>query len=294
MRVTAGLVVLVVLSFVAFGLFLAPALAKEATAPAANAQTTSNSVEDGRLLYLQNCASCHGNAGEGSSVAPPLASSGPAGLDFYMRTGRMPLARLGTPGYEQPPQLSQAAIDAIIEYASAFSEGPQIPTVTTGTDLSRGWEMYVNNCAACHGVTGEGGSVGPGITAPTLGGGDSRTIAEAMLIGPGAMPKFAFAQADVDSIVSYVHTLDNPPTPGGFSLPGGGPVIEGALAAVLGIAGLIVISRWVAKRDSLPASATATQDAHGEDKLAHGEDRPTDGEDRPTDGEDDPHHLDRA
>src|SRR3954463_7501247 len=143
-------------------------------APAAHAQVSGNAVEDGRLLYIQNCASCHGNAGEGSTqgntVIPPLTNAGPAGLDFYMRTGRMPLARLGLPSYEQPPTLTQDQIAAVIQYASAFSQGPQIPTVTNGADLSRGWQMYVNNCAACHGAAADGGSVGAGIAAPSLHG----------------------------------------------------------------------------------------------------------------------------
>src|SRR3954471_11429583 len=111
-------------------------------APAAHAQVSGNAVEDGRLLYIQNCASCHGNTGEGSAQAntyvPPLTNAGPAGLDFYMRTGRMPLARLGAPSYDQPPTLTQEQIAAIIEYASTFSQGPAIPTVTDGTDLGRG------------------------------------------------------------------------------------------------------------------------------------------------------------
>jgi ubiquinol-cytochrome c reductase cytochrome c subunit len=258
-RVAAGLLILVALCIAAFVLAFVPG----AGAPAARAQVNSNSVEDGRLLYVQNCASCHGNAGEGSSQAntqvPPLTNAGPAALDFYMRTGRMPLARLGLPAYEQPPTLTEDQIAAIIEYASAFSQGPEIPTVTDGTDLGRGWQMYVNNCAACHGAAGEGGSVGPGVTAPGLHNRDGTTIAEAMLIGPGAMPKFQFAQADADNIVSYIHSLDNAPAPGGFPLTGSGPVPEGLVAAIAGLGVMIVITRWVARREKLPDNERTTE-----------------------------------
>jgi quinol---cytochrome-c reductase cytochrome c subunit len=262
-RVAAGVLVLVGLGLVGLALFLAPGQ----SAPAAQAQVNSNSVQDGRLLYIQNCASCHGAAGEGSSVAPPLTNAGPAALDFYMRTGRMPLARIGTPGYEQPPQLTQDQIAAILSYASGFSHGPQIPTVTTGADLSRGWQLYVNNCAACHGPAAAGGSVGAGVTAPALTGRDQLTIAEAMLVGPGAMPQFNFAQPDVNAITTYIESLNTPPAPGGFPIPGSGPVVEGVIAAVLGIATLIVISHWVARRGSLPETPTERQDAHGEDEA---------------------------
>jgi ubiquinol-cytochrome c reductase cytochrome c subunit len=261
-RVTAGLLVLLALCIAAFVLIATPG----AGAPAANAQVKGNAVEDGRLLYIQNCASCHGNAGEGSTQAdtlvPPLTKAGPAGLDFYMRTGRMPLAKLGLPAYEQPPTLTEAQIAAIIEYASTFSQGPAIPTVTDGTDLGRGWQMYVNNCAACHGAAADGGSVGPGVTAPALHGRDGTTIAEAMLIGPGAMPKFAFPQPDVDNIVSYIRSLDNAPAPGGFPLAGGGPVPEGLVAAIGGLGVLIVITRWVARREKLPEGENVE---HGKD-----------------------------
>src|SRR4051794_15777268 len=250
MRVAGGLLVVCALGLSAAVLLLGPAGA----APAAHAQVSSDSIQDGRLLYIQNCASCHGNAGEGSAIAPPLATAGPAALDFYMRTGRMPLADPNTPAYEQAPLLSQDQIAAIIAYASQFSHGPQIPTVTTGADLSRGWQMYVNNCAACHGASADGGSVGAGVTAPALHDSDSTTIAEAMLIGPGPMPRFAFTQSDQDAIVAYVQSLDHPVAPGGFPLSGSGPVPEGMVAAVIGIGLLILISRWVARRDKLPDS----------------------------------------
>ncbi len=261
MRVAAGFLVFVILSVAALALVLAPG----PRAPAAEAQVNTNAIEDGRLLYVQSCASCHGNAGEGTTVAPSLAGAGSAGLDFYMRTGRMPAAYPGSPDNTKLPVLSPTQIAAIIDYASSFSDGPQIPTVTTGVDLSHGWELYLNNCSACHGASAQGGSVGPGVFAPSLRGKDPTTIAEAMIVGPGAMPPFAFSQGDSDAIVSYVVSLNTPPATGAFPLAGGGPVVEGALAALLGVAALIVISRWVARRDTLPDEPAERQDAHGED-----------------------------
>jgi ubiquinol-cytochrome c reductase cytochrome c subunit len=80
-----------------------------------------------------------------------------------------------------------------------------------------------------------------------------------MLIGPGAMPKFQFAQPDVDNIVSYIHSLDNAPAPGGFPLTGSGPVPEGLVAAIAGLGVMIVITRWVARREKLPDAEPTTQ-----------------------------------
>src|SRR5690349_6074549 len=67
--------------------------------------------ELGAQLYAGNCASCHGIAGEGrngnsgglgagdtTGLGPPLRGVGASTVDFYIRTGYMPLE---TP-YEQP------------------------------------------------------------------------------------------------------------------------------------------------------------------------------------------------
>jgi len=205
-------------------------------------------VNDGRLLYIQNCAACHGAHGEGSPVAPALTDDGPAALDFYMRTGRMPLARLGTPSQDQTPNLTPAQIAAITVYTSGFSHGPQIPTVVADTSaVGRGWYLYINNCAACHGAAGAGGSVGAGVTAPALSRADALTVAEAMLIGPGAMPRFSFAPHDVNAIAGYVAHLQTEPPAGGVPVSGAGPVPEGLIAAVAGLAVLVVITKWIGR-----------------------------------------------
>ena len=222
-------------------------------APSASpAAVSDTAVEDGRLLYVQNCASCHGAAGQGSQVAPALTNSGSAALDFYMRTGRMPLGRIGTPAWEQPRRLSDAEIAAIIGYASGFSQGPAIPQVTTsGADLSRGWQLYINNCGACHGPSANGGSVGAGVTAPSLVGKDAQTIAEAMLVGPGPMPRFAFSEPDQTNVAGYIDSLATRPNPGGLPLAGTGPVPEGLVAGIVGVFALIWIARFVARNDRL-------------------------------------------
>lgn len=206
-------------------------------------------VDDGRLLYLQTCASCHGAAGEGTEYAPSITGSGAAGNDFYMRTGRMPLGRLGSPQWDQPPQLSEEQIDAIVAYTSTLGAGPAIPEVVADLgNLQRGWQLYVNNCAACHGATGSGGGIGGGIVAPGLGRAEPLTVAEAMIVGPGAMPVFAFAQDDVNAVAAYVEHLRAEPSPGGIPLGGAGPVPEGFIAGLVGVGLLLVVVRWIGRR----------------------------------------------
>ena len=51
------------------------------------------SADSGRAIYLQSCAACHGQQGQGTVDGPSLQSSGAAAADFMLRTGRMPLNR---------------------------------------------------------------------------------------------------------------------------------------------------------------------------------------------------------
>ena len=84
------------------GLFLTGAVYAAVAPKDADATTKAlpaQSVEEGKQLFLANCASCHGlNAegratGNGDKIAgPALAGVGAAAVDFQVGTGRMPLA----------------------------------------------------------------------------------------------------------------------------------------------------------------------------------------------------------
>lgn len=259
-RAAGGFVALVVLA-ITFVLFVAerapaatpgtsPATTAAAGTPAATpAQVTSAEIADGRRLYVQTCASCHGTNGEGTQYAPGIQNAGAATNDFYLRTGRMPLGRLGTPPWEQDPELSEEQIRALVAYASTLGEGPAIPQVVADLgNLQRGWQLYINNCAACHGATGGGGGIGGGVVAPDMGRADPLIVAEAMLVGPGAMPRFVFPQEDVNAIAAYVQHLRAEPAPGGIPLGGAGPVPEGFIAGLFGVGLLVVVARWIGRR----------------------------------------------
>ena len=258
MRAAGGILALIVLG-VAMLLFVPAGPAGSTTLPRAepahslagapNQVTDTNLLDEGRELYLQTCASCHGAAGEGTDFAPPLTDVGAAANDFYMRTGRMPLSRLGVPTWEQERQLTDAQIEAIVAYTSTFGEGPAIPDVVVDLgDLQRGWQLYMNNCAACHGATGGGGGIGGGVVAPPLSRADPLIVAEAMLVGPGAMPRFVLPEEDVSSVAAYVQHLRSQPAPGGLPVAGAGPVPEGLIAALVGVGLLFLVTRWIARR----------------------------------------------
>jgi ubiquinol-cytochrome c reductase cytochrome c subunit len=211
--------------------FVTPGLAANATEPSGAVRTNA---ANGAELFLQNCAACHGPQGQGGSGGPSLITSGAAAADFYLTTGRMPVGAPNQRPVRQPPRFDDEQIQALVEHVASFDNGPPIPQVSGGGDLHRGWELYTANCAACHAATGAGNAVGGGFVAYGLGRATDRQIAEAMIVGPGVMPIFDFADADRDAIIEYVRYLRSEPTPGGAPIGGIGPVAEGFVSVVGG------------------------------------------------------------
>jgi ubiquinol-cytochrome c reductase cytochrome c subunit len=209
----------------------------------------------GAELYLQNCASCHGPQGEGAAAGPSLVGVGAASADFYLRTGRMPL---GAPDQRPIRQELVARIEA-------FGPGPAIPQVREGGDLHRGWSLYQANCAACHGASGAGNAVGGGAAAYGLAHSTDTQIAEAMLIGPGVMPRFDFPTEDRDAIVAYVEFLQSAPSPGGAAIGGFGPVSEGFIAVVLGLVFVVIAVKVVGRGTGPSDEAQETGDVVADD-----------------------------
>ncbi|MDQ3957694.1 MAG: c-type cytochrome, partial [Actinomycetota bacterium] len=109
-------------------------------------------IESGRDLFVESCASCHGIGGGGTSDGPSLLGSGAAAADFYLRTGRMPLSSSNDQAVRKDPAFSPKEIERIVAYVASLGEGPAIPSIAYETaSLQRGAELYVANCAPCHG-----------------------------------------------------------------------------------------------------------------------------------------------
>ena len=60
---------------------------------------TRLSIAAGETLYDLHCSACHGIGGVGAK-GPPLLGVGPAAVDFFLSTGRMPLS---SPNHEPLP-----------------------------------------------------------------------------------------------------------------------------------------------------------------------------------------------
>ncbi len=206
----------------------------------------------GRDLYQQTCATCHGTVGQGTPESPPLIGVGAAAVDFYISTGRMPVDHIQAQSPRGIPRLNDEQRRAIVEYVAGLSEGPSIPVVdSTKGDLAQGNRLYTNHCAACHNSQGSGGALLKGSYAPSLFPSTALQVAEAIRVGPGAMPKYGpetFSDQEVNSLVRYVEHLQHPKGEGGLQLGRLGPVAEGFIVWFLVLGGLLAVTRWIGTR----------------------------------------------
>lgn len=214
--------------------------------------------EQGRELYMRDCAWCHGSAGEGSIYGPPLEASGPASTDFMLRTGRMPIEQPEQDPPAGPAEYSPDEIEQITAYASTFGEGPPIPEVQPDEgSLEQGAVLYQENCAACHSSTGIGAALTSGETAPGVRSSAATEIGEAVRVGgagleTGDMPRFderTLTPEELNSLARYILVvLQAPQDPGGLSLGHIGPVAEGFVAVFVLLPLMVLVIRWLGKK----------------------------------------------
>ena len=218
------------------------------------AQTADEAlVAEGEELFETNCSSCHGPEGRGTSLGPPLEGVGAASADFNLRTGRMPLPNPTAPTLRKPPAFDEDEIEALVAYIASLGEGPPIPEVDMESgSVSEGAGLFLDNCAPCHGATGNGGAVGGNAFAPSLQPSEPLDIAEAPIVGPGQMPKFSFADDERNSIVAYVRRLMNESDHGGLDIGGVGPVPEGFVAWALAMVLLVIIVFLIGRKRRAP------------------------------------------
>jgi len=235
------------------GLALTTAPAVHAQAQPPTTRPPASDVRNGRDLYQVACSSCHGLEGEGTARGPTLVGVGAASADFYLTTGRMPLDVPGEQAQRKEPAYSPLQIRQLVAYIAALGPGPPIPRIDwEAGDLALGNRLYANNCAPCHSSAGAGGALGHSTYAPSLGEATPTQVAEAVRIGPGAMPVFGgdtFDDAELAGIVRYVEYLKDPEDPGGLGLGHLGPIPEGFVAWVVGLGLIVVAIRWIGTRD---------------------------------------------
>lgn len=207
----------------------------------------------GQQLYEGGCITCHGVDGAGTELGPTLEGVGSASVDFFLSTGRMPLADPGDQPSRQPPSYTPDEIGAIVDYLEPVIDGgPDVPDVAIANgDLARGSELFLNTCAACHGAGAGGDSIGGGQIAPSLSEATPTQIAEALRIGPGLMPVWSeetMGREDAESVAAYLVWLRDNADDGGLQLGRVGPVAEGLVAMVVGIGLILLVIRLTRAR----------------------------------------------
>ena len=158
-------------------------------------------------------------------------------------------------------------IEALAAYVASLGPGPAIPpdeyTDISGISqeqLTEGGEFFRTNCTACHNSVGAGGALPSGRFAPTLRGVTPRHMYEAMLTGPQQMPIFSDAvitPEDKRSIIAYVKSVEAQPDHGGFALGGFGPVSEGVVVFLVGMAALVAATIWITAHGARVTDKTA-------------------------------------
>lgn len=188
---------------------------------------------DGKQLFSEHCASCHGYDGKGG-VGVPLAL--PSFLASVSDEYIMHTIRHGRPGRVMPAfnELSDAQLQAIIDHVRSFSPGTAKPKPSMAVirgDAKHGKQLFGQYCAACHGANGGGGK-GTGVTfsrprdlpiiAPALNNpgfliaASDAFIKKTLMQGREGTPMISFLkqglkEKDIDDIVSYIRTFETLP-----------------------------------------------------------------------------------
>jgi len=211
-------------------------------------------VRQGEQLYNNACISCHGANLQGvPDRGPSLIGTGEAAVYFQVSTGRMPAVRQEAQNVEKPVKFSTEEIDALGAFVQANGGGPIVPKGNlAGGDPARGGEMFRLNCASCHQFTGRGIALSSGKFAPAIEDVTPQQIYTAMTTGPQSMPKFSDRQLTPEEkrdIVAYIESVTKERNnPGGYSLGGYGPISEGLIAWLVGIAALVAVTLWIGAR----------------------------------------------
>lgn len=157
--------------------------------------STDPVIQRGKQVYLERCASCHGDRGQGVLLAqsgmtrPPRDLSSPQARAELTREQLVEVisnGRSGTAMISYRSQLPKKDIEAVARYIDAALMVPQsqisgtmahggrqstpgaLPQQPSRADMSlplpsglkgdarAGREFYMNNCATCHGEKGDG------------------------------------------------------------------------------------------------------------------------------------------
>ena len=232
----------------------------------------TSTLSDGEELFAVNCSTCHGSLAKGSYLAPNLQGLGAATVDLWVSTGLMPLAVPGATPERKPDKFTTAQTLAIADWVQSLTPGVGVPIPNVdlkNANVATGFDLFAANCAPCHTITGAGDALSGGIEALPLHGLTATNIAEAIMTGPGNMPRFepgALTATEANDIIAFVSKdIEHPASPGGLGLGGVGPVAEGFVGLFLGVGACMLLGLWIGER----TEREEPEHEHGEPEGAH-------------------------
>ncbi len=191
---------------------------------------------DGATLYGTFCAACHGARGRGmryGGILPPFPSVANedflalASDDFLAATlargrpgRRMPAWGAGEGGL-RPEEIRKVAGHLRALAGGAQAEADAKPRLWARGDAALGRRLYAENCAACHGASGQGGE-GVALNNPGLLSAASDTyLAETIRrgrrgtpmegFGKGSPVRRSLAADEIEAVVSFLRTWEVKP-----------------------------------------------------------------------------------
>ena len=184
------------------------------------------SVQVGRDLYTQYCASCHGDFGEGgpnptrpSDIIAPISSAEYLRTrdDFTLRA----VISQGQPNIGMSPfatsnggPLDGDQIDAIVDYIRSWESNPPVelpPEVEIQALALEGGEIFGDLCAQCHGDQGQG-LIGPSLVAADFQENNTdQDIFETINEGHPATPMIGWGEVltadQIQELVAFIRLL---------------------------------------------------------------------------------------
>ncbi len=181
------------------------------------------SLEEGQVLYAQNCTSCHGDLGEGG-INPARAEDiiAPISTSEYLKTRDdftlRAIVSQGQPNFGMSPfgsafggPLDDDEVDAVVAYLRSWEANPPVeipPEVAVGIAAETGEDIYDEVCTQCHGDAGEGG-IGPQLRASDFQSGNTdRDIFNTINRGHDATNMIAWGEIlssqQIEQLVAFI------------------------------------------------------------------------------------------
>ena len=203
----------------------------------------SPAVREGRALYLQYCALCHGKKAEGYAADHANALGNAdflaiASAEFLTKS--IVEGHVGTPmsswGRANGGPLDDQQVGRIVAYLRSLSRKPFVKTegVALHGHPGRGATVWAERCSSCHGARGEGSARATSVTHPTflrnasdgflrhtIAYGRAGTEMEGYLKPRSGAPLTAEQIEDVIAHVRTLEALPGPPPPPNYEPPPG-------------------------------------------------------------------------